>query len=187
MNMESENGFTLVELLITIVVVSILLATAIPSFMQFVKNNRVTGQANTFVVSTHMARNEAVKRGSGTTLCAANADMDACSGSNDWSTGWIVFSDLNRDGLINTVTAAATDGKTCLDTEDCLLGTVNGPEKSTLTADSSEIRFLPTGQTSNAGSVTFTLEVDNCDHKQKRSIIITRQGHTTVTDQPCTP
>ena len=87
MYMERQNGFTLVELLITIVVVSVLLATAIPSFMQFIKNNRVTGQANSFVVSTQMARNEAVKRGAGTTLCAANADLDDCSDSTGDSSG----------------------------------------------------------------------------------------------------
>jgi type IV fimbrial biogenesis protein FimT len=181
MNMESQKGFTLVELLITMVVVSILLATAVPSFMQFIKNNRVTGQSNSFVVSTHMARNEAVKRGAGTTMCAANADMDACSGSNDWSTGWIIFSDLDRDGVIDDGTGA------CLDTEDCLLRTVDGPTRSSLTGGNSDIRFLPTGQTTNAGAVTFLLEADDCDHRQKRSIIITRQGHTTVTEQPCTP
>jgi type IV fimbrial biogenesis protein FimT len=177
--MDEQKGFTLVELLITMVVVSILLATAIPSFMQFIKNNRVTGQANSFVVSTHMARNEAVKRGAGTTLCAANADMSGCSNDpNDWSTGWIVFSDLNRDGVL--------DSGTCLETEDCLLSTVNGRVKGTLTGSSSDIRFLPTGQTSN-GPVTLTLKADDCDHKQERNITITRQGHTTVTEQACTP
>jgi type IV fimbrial biogenesis protein FimT len=186
--MEKQKGFTLVELLITIVVISILLATGVPSFMQAIKNNRVTAQANSLVVSTQMARNEAVKRGVSTIICAANADMDACSGSgDDWSNGWIVFSDLNRDGVINTDTGTDTNGTTCLDTEDCLLGTVNGQEKSTLTAGNSDIRFLPTGRTSNAGSVTFTLKADNCDHKQKREITITPQGHTTVTKRACTP
>jgi len=182
--MERQNGFTLVELLITIVVVSVLMATAIPSFMQFIENNRMTGQANSFVVSTQMARNEAVKRGSSTTLCAANADMDGCSGNNDWSTGWIAFSDLNRDGIINTVTATAADGITCLETEDCLINTVSGPAGSTFTAINSNIRFLPTGRTAN-GPITLTLEAYDCDHQQKRSIIITRQGHTTITEQPC--
>ena len=186
MSMEKQKGFTLVELLITIVVISILLAAAVPSFMQAIKNNRVTGQATSFVISSQMARNEAVKRGAGTTMCAANADMDACSGSNDWSTGWIVFSDLNRDGAVNTNTGTATSGTTCLDTEDCLLGTVNGPEKSTLIAGNSDIRFLPTGQTAN-GPLTFTLKANDCEHSQERNIVITRQGHTTVTAQACTP
>ncbi len=145
MYMERQNGFTLVELLITIVVVSVLLATAIPSFMQFVKNNRVTGQANSFVVSTQMARNEAVKRGAGTTLCAANADLDDCSGSTDWSTGWIAFSDLNRDGAINTVTGTAT--------REHLPGNRGLPDPGrcrTITqhpdSQRSNIRFLPTGR-----------------------------------------
>ena len=186
MSMKRQKGFTLVELLITIVVISILLATAVPSFMQAIKNNRVTGQANSFVVNTQMARNEAVKRGASTTICAANADMDACSGSNDWSTGWIIFTDLNRDGAINTNTGTATSGTTCLETEDCLIGTVDGPEKSTLTAGNSDIRFLPTGQTAN-GPVTFTLKADDCEHSQERSIIMTLQGHTSVTKQACTP
>ena len=186
MSMKRQKGFTLVELLITIVVISILLATAVPSFMQAIKNNRVTGQANSFVVNTQMARNEAVKRGASTTICAANADMDACSGSNDWSTGWIIFTDLNRDGAINTNTGTATSGTTCLETEDCLIGTVDGPEKSTLTAGNSDIRFLPTGQTAN-GPVTFTLKADDCEHSQERNIIMTLQGHTSVTEQACTP
>ena len=186
MNMESQKGFTLVELLITIVVISVLLATAVPSFMQFIKNNRITGQANSFVVSTQVARNEAVKRGAGTTMCAST-DQATCSGNAaDWTSGWIIFSDLNRDGVINTNTGAATSGTTCLDTEDCLLSTVDGLVRSTLTAGSSDIRFLPTGRTANAGSVTFLLEADDCDHRQKRSIIITRQGHTTIIEQPCT-
>jgi type IV fimbrial biogenesis protein FimT len=170
------------------VVVSVLLATAIPSFMQFIKNNRVTGQANNFVVSIQMARNEAVKQGAGTTLCAANAALDGCSGTqDDWSTGWIVFSDLNRNGAIDALNEDATSGSTCLENEDCLLRTVNPPQKSTLTtASDSDIHFLPTGQTDNLGSVTFFLEADDCDQNQKRSILITRQGHTTVTTQACT-
>ena len=188
MSMEKQKGFTLVELLITIVVISILLAAAVPSFMQAIKNNRITGQATSFVISTQMARNEAIKRGASTTMCAANADMDACSGSNDWSTGWIVFSDLNRDGVINTNatdgTATSVSGTTCLDTEDCLLGAVGGPEKSTLTAGNSNIRFLPTGRTAN-GPLTFTLKADDCEHSQKRNIIMTLQGHTSITEQAC--
>ena len=186
MSMNRQKGFTLVELLITMVVVSILLATAVPSFMQFIKNNRVTGQSNSFVVSTQMARNEAVKRGAGTIICAANADMDACSGSNDWSTGWIIFSDLNRDGVINTITGTATSGTTCLETEDCLLSTVDGPVRSTLTGGNSGLRFLPTGQTAN-GPLTLTLKANECEHQQERTIIITLQGHTTVTQHACTP
>jgi len=180
MNMESEKGFTLIELLITIVVVSILLATAVPSIMQMVKNNRVTTQANKLVTAIQLARNEAVKRGTRSTICAANASLDNCSGSTDWSKGWIVFSNLGVDISADTGTDA------CLETEDCLVRASDGVTNSTLTGDDSAIHFLPTGLTDN-GPVTFNLKIDDCEFEQERSIIVTFQGHTTIAQQACTP
>jgi len=57
---------------------------------------------------------------------------------------------------------------------------------STVTAGNSDIRFLPTGQTAN-GPLTLTLKANDCQHQQERSIIITLQGHTTVTQRACSP
>lgn len=180
MTIEREKGFTLVELLITIVVVSILLSTAVPSIMQMIKNNRVTTQANKLVTAIQLARNEAVKRGSRSTICAANTALDDCSGSTDWSGGWIVFSNLGND------LSADTGTDTCLDSEDCLMRSSDGVGSSTLTGDGSAIHFLPTGLTDN-GPVTFTLKADDCKYEQERSIIVTLQGHTTISQQACTP
>jgi type IV fimbrial biogenesis protein FimT len=180
MNMERKKGFTLIELLITIVVVSILLATGVPSIMQMVKNNRVTTQANKLVIAIQLARNEAVKRGTRSTICAANSTLDNCSGNTDWATGWIVFSNLDDDVTADTGTEA------CLDTEDCIMKTSGGISKSTLTGNDSAIHFLPTGLTDN-GPVTFTLTAYDCENEQERSIIVTLQGHTTIAQQACTP
>jgi type IV fimbrial biogenesis protein FimT len=180
MNMESKKGFTLIELLITIVVVSVLLATAVPSVMQMVKNNRATTQANKLVTAIQLARNEAVKRGSRTTICAANTNLNNCSGNTDWSNGWIVFSNLDNDLSADTGTNA------CLETEDCLVRASDGVTNSVLTGDDSAIHFLPTGLTDN-GPVTFLLKTDDCKFEQERSIIVTLQGHTTIAQQACTP
>jgi len=180
MDMETEKGFTLIELLITIVVVSILLATGVPSIMQMVKNNRVTTQANKLVMAVQLARNEAVKRGTRSTICAANSTLDNCSSSTDWSNGWIVFSNLDGDMTADTGTDA------CLETEDCLMRASNGVDNSVLTGGDTAIHFLPTGYTDN-GPVSFTLTADNCKHEQERSIIVTLQGHTTIAEQACTP
>jgi len=180
MNMERENGFTLIELLITIVVVSILLATGVPSVIQMVKNNRVTTQANKLVTTIQLARNEAVKRETRTTICAANANLDDCSSTTSWTNGWIVFSNLDGDMTADTGTDA------CLETEDCLMRASDGVINSTLTGDNTAIHFMPTGYTDN-GPVTFTLKVDDCEHQQQRSIIVTLQGHTSIARQACTP
>jgi type IV fimbrial biogenesis protein FimT len=180
MIMEKEKGFTLIELLITIVVVSILLATGVPSIMQMVKNNRVTTQANKLVTAIQLARNEAVKRGTRSTICAANAALDDCSSSTNWATGWIVFSNLDGDMAADTGTDA------CLETEDCLMRASEALGSGTLTGGDTAIHFLPNGYTVN-GPVTFTLKADDCKYEQERSIIITLQGHTTISQQACTP
>jgi type IV fimbrial biogenesis protein FimT len=88
--MYKEPGFTLVELLITIVVLTIVLAAGVPAFQSFIKNNRVTAQANDLVSTIQLARSEALKRGTNTVVCASD-DQAKCTGKDTWSDGWIVF------------------------------------------------------------------------------------------------
>lgn len=180
--MNRKNGFTLIELLVSIVVLTVALALGVPAFKEFIKNNRVAAQANNLVLAIQMARSEAVKRGSAAVICAANADLDGCSTSNDWTTGWIVFSDLDQDANLSEVTTCTVADD--FDTNDCILR-VDGPlEKSTLTADGSNLHFLPDGLTSN-GPITFTLKAEDCYSQQQRNITITRQGHPISTKVAC--
>ncbi|MGD8617860.1 MAG: GspH/FimT family pseudopilin [Gammaproteobacteria bacterium] len=177
MNMERENGFTLVELLVTIVVISILLAAGVPSFMEFIKNNRLSAQANNLVISIQEARNEAVKRGSGAVICASS-DQATCSGSDDWTTGWIAFSDMNQNGSLDL------GGGDC-DIDDCIVRTNGSIDKATLDGSGTDnIVFQPDGRISGAAT-TITITADECQRQQVRAITITPQGNTIVTKQDC--
>jgi type IV fimbrial biogenesis protein FimT len=179
--MKRQNGLTLIELLITIVVLTTILALGVPSFMQFIKNNRITAQANSVVISVQLARNEAIKRGSGSVICAST-DQATCSGDDDWTNGWIVFSDLNRNGAPDT---GATN-PLCEPTEDCIMRTANSLSRSTLDGGGTDnIRFLPNGLTTSTTAMTLTLTSNDCYSNQIRDITITRQGHTMITKQPC--
>ena len=184
MNMEREKGFTLIELLITIVVISILLATGVPSFMEFIKNNRLTSQANSLVISIQAARSEAIKRGTGAVICAST-DQATCSGDNDWTTGWIVYSDIDQeDGGLN-LDADGDGDEDCL-TDDCMVRTSDRLQKATLNGGgTNSIRFLPNGRSSNAAATTFTLTANDCKHNQVRDITVTTQGQTIVTARDC--
>ena len=95
-----SRGFTLVELVITLAVAAILLTLAVPNFSQFVKNNRLITQANDFVTALNVARSEAIKRGDRVTLCKSS-DQVSCAGSGNWEQGWIVFVDVNDDGIVS--------------------------------------------------------------------------------------
>jgi type IV fimbrial biogenesis protein FimT len=183
MNMERENGFTLVELLITIVVVSILLAAGVPSFMQMIKNNRLTAQANSLVAAVQVTRNEAVKRGTNIVICAKKPDDVACSDDNNWTNGWIVFSDLDQGGDLDGdgICTTADDHLK----KECVLRTTNALQKNTLTGNNDKIQFQPDGTAINVAATTVTLTADDCKQQQVRGITITRQGHAIVAKQDC--
>lgn len=55
-----QRGFTLIELMVIIALVAIMAGIAVPSFTQFVRNNRVTSQADEIHRFFQYARGEAV-------------------------------------------------------------------------------------------------------------------------------
>ena len=177
-----QHGLTLTELLIGLGIISILAATAIEHLPGIIQSARMAGDVNRFVTALHLARSEAVKRGTRGVICAS-ADGMTCSepGNDDWSTGWIVFSDYDQDGSL-TWDAAVND---CVN-DDCIIRTRGPLNKTTLDgAGKSSIGFLPNGLVYSVAPYTLTLTADNCEETQSRTITVTRRGHTNVRKQGC--
>ena len=96
-------GMTLIELLVVLVIMGVLLAWAVPSFNTMIQSNRVASEANGFVGDLQFARAEAVKKGQFVSICPANAAGTGCASSTTaWQSGWIVFDDPNKNGIVDT-------------------------------------------------------------------------------------
>ncbi|MDP3843384.1 MAG: GspH/FimT family pseudopilin [Oxalobacteraceae bacterium] len=114
-----SHGFTLVELLVTIAVLGILMAIALPNYQQFILNTRMTTQANEFLTMLNLTRSEAVKRNTRVTMCKSS-NGTACITSGDWQQGWIIFVDgatagiIDGDDTILRVQGALAGGSTLL-------------------------------------------------------------------------
>ena len=135
-------GFTVIELLITIAIAVILASTAIPSFRDFMFNNRAVSCINEFVAAANIARDEAVKRGAPVTVCSSSspqANNPTCDGGQQWESGWILFADYDRDANMDLGAGA------CLTEEDCLLHVWDGFDDMTLRANPTRITFDSTG------------------------------------------
>jgi type IV fimbrial biogenesis protein FimT len=93
--MKYERGFTLVELMYTVVVAALVLGIGIPAFTETIRSSRMTATVNTAVTAMHVARSEAVKRRARITLCRSTAD--AAPKCDDEGTGYAVFVNVADD------------------------------------------------------------------------------------------
>ena len=111
MDTQSQHGFTLYELMITVAIVALVLAFGIPNLVDFRQNSRMTATANDLHAAFHMARSEAARSKNNITICAS-ADPFAADSNCDgtWDQGYIVFvdgdADLNRFGAGENVLRA---------------------------------------------------------------------------------
>jgi type IV fimbrial biogenesis protein FimT len=87
----ATGGFTLVELMVTIVVLAILLGLAIPAFRTLMQNDQQWVQTNNLLLSLNTARSDAIKNdlAAGAQVCSSNTGL-TCTGT-PWNQGWIVL------------------------------------------------------------------------------------------------
>lgn len=109
--MHASRAFTLVELLITMVVVAILVGVALPSARGMYTRGQVSATTNDMVMAVNIARSESARRGGQVALRATTPDDDA----NEWGPGWEVV-DTRTDTVLQRFEGA--DGDLTLDGPD---------------------------------------------------------------------
>lgn len=94
-----QCGFTLYEVLITLLVIGVVLALGVPNLSDFTRNSRVTGTANDLHGSFMLGRSEAARSKENITICASQEPMidDAVCDGASFNDGWILFVDLDGD------------------------------------------------------------------------------------------
>ncbi|OUS39217.1 hypothetical protein A9R01_02365, partial ['Osedax' symbiont bacterium Rs2_46_30_T18] len=91
--MHRNKGFSLVELMIAISVITLLITVGVPSFNATVLKLRGSSIADALITSLHFARSEALSRNERVAVCA-NTDTDPAStdypcNGNNWNSGWM--------------------------------------------------------------------------------------------------
>ncbi|RKZ99293.1 MAG: hypothetical protein DRQ43_00005 [Gammaproteobacteria bacterium] len=163
--MKELNGFTLIELIITIALIAILFGIAVPSFVGMIQLNRDVAQVNSLQGNLRWARTEAIKQHVSVSTCASS-DKLTCSGSTDWAAGWIIFTDQNNNGVVND----NGDLNLCEDGEDCILK-VGSAAYNAAIVSTATITFDAKGTAADNYAITFT--PDDCPTgEQNRSSTI---------------
>lgn len=111
-----HGGFTIIELMIALVILSIFIVLAAPSFSTWIMNTRIRTTAESLVNGLQLARNEAVRRNlpvqfvlgavSDWKVCV-NITPDACPDDTN-----LIQSRSVGEGSNNSITIVASNGKT---------------------------------------------------------------------------
>lgn len=79
--MMRARGFTLIELMVALAVLAIVVGIGVPSYQDYVANQRVKTASQSLFMSLLLARSEAIKRNQTVTVSASDGD---------WEKGWVV-------------------------------------------------------------------------------------------------
>lgn len=172
----SVTGFTLIELMVTLAIAAILLTVAVPSFIQFQRNSELTTLTNYLVAAINAARAEAMKTGMNALVVTANNDTD-------WSKGWLVFVDIDSDGIYSAGDAIVME-------QEALPSHITVSGTNTIAASPSYVRYSgsgfskpKSGDLANASINLSRNDVSSTNYSQIRRIKIAVTGRVRV----CTP
>lgn len=131
-----QSGFTLTEMVITLAIVGVLLAAAIPSYRSWVNNTQIRTAAESVQNGLQLARAEAVRR---------NTRVSFTLNGNSWSVDALAVG-----GATEAFYAAAENVQSKSGTE--------GTRNAEITASSNLVTFNGMGRVIQGVNVTFTVK-----------------------------
>ena len=102
--MDRMKGFTLLELMITLVIAGIIIAIAVPSFQNLIIDSRLNSTTSELADAVRLARSEALKRNRPVIFCQIDpATPGTCVSSGAWK-GWAMHDSQDDEPVLRVGT-----------------------------------------------------------------------------------
>ncbi|QOL25769.1 GspH/FimT family pseudopilin [Thalassotalea sp. LPB0316] len=135
------KGFTIIELMVTVAIIGIITAMAMPNMTEFIVRMRVDNEVTQIHSLTVLAKNYAVNSEEVVTICPLGSN-NSCDG--DWKNEITVFIDVDGDAVYE-----AADQDAIIKVKEAI------KEGDELDFPRSSIRYSPTGRLTNVSNGTF--------------------------------
>ena len=165
------QGFTLLELLVTLVIVVILVAMGAPAMTELFDRMRTEDAVSRWQADLTYARQAAATYNTIVTVCPVDAD-NTCAG--DWSSGYHIFIDGNGNGMINEDDEVLHQ-RSAIDQRDHTRASIG----------TTVIRFDTEGFTQNSGTLVYCPSDVNNELSQGLVINSTGQTRRALTELTC--
>ncbi|HSC75752.1 MAG TPA: GspH/FimT family pseudopilin [Pseudomonadales bacterium] len=173
------RGFSLIELITTVSILSIMLAIAVPSFSKMISDNRMLAGANSLAAGITFAKSQAVKLARPVTICPST-DGTGCNGTL-FDQGWVVVVDTISD----VATAPALD-TTLASIPGGILMTSGKMENSAVTkTNQAWVRFLPRGTATEVSTITVKPSGTCNTSYSWQQVDVGIAGRVSITKKPC--
>mgnify|MGYP001092600012 CR=1 FL=1 len=159
-------GFTLLELLVTVALLSIIITSVTPSIGNFYKRNKVASIVNNHTAALQLARHTAVNENVFVVVCPTK-DMTTCE--DDWTMLKMVFIDEDADGA--------------LDGNEEIIGSADMVKSFQITSTRDNLRFAPFNTAQNS-TATITICPDEDDTHFARALVISNVGRVRLEKDP---
>ncbi|MBO1895875.1 GspH/FimT family pseudopilin [Shewanella sp. BF02_Schw] len=166
-------GFTLIEVMVTVVIAAILMTVAVPAFKSLYEGIRARSVISTIDSSFVFARSQAVSYGSRVSICP----MTSTTCGSNWAQGFSIFIDNGVTGTMDTTNGIA----------DVILRKVDAfNSNDIIKSDLTRYTFNPDGMMANGLNGIFRYCPGSADSSSSEAVNINSSGRmskvsTTVT------
>lgn len=178
---QTQQGFTIIELMIAIAVAAILVTMGVPALRAYMTNTQLVAQANGLLGAFNYARGQAVTENDllGVRISPGAALNSGIPANSTWNDGWTVWRDKDNDGVLDVDTDEDIN-------EVLRVGEGSGSADISVTSlwsatnsEIGEIQYQASGMINARDTAVFRL----CSSHSlvKREIRITRTGRGALT------
>jgi type IV fimbrial biogenesis protein FimT len=92
------RGFSVIEMMLTVAIAAILYVLSVPTIDNLIQSSKSSSAQTALLIALNLARSTAIVRQSEVAICPST-DLAHCDRNIWWQRGWIVFQDIDGDGV----------------------------------------------------------------------------------------